>query len=212
MILRDLEPGGMLDGLSNVDAVEAFKIYRQKPEFQGVVFDQFKARLADHLKQAVKGRNMAKRDDLACQHDRKVLPRKNKTAGGGKQFDNHPAKAMLRADMDQGLHIELGPSGLHQSRTIYKEFPYKTFKHHIYQEKRRRKFLRHLELEREKKVEVKKKETKEEKKKRKKKEKEEAQKGGVAEGIGMPPTVKAAATKRSKKEASSTNATTKRRK
>ena len=51
IILRDLEPGGALDGLDHVSAEDLFGYYKALPEFKDVVFAQFKARLKDHRTQ-----------------------------------------------------------------------------------------------------------------------------------------------------------------
>ncbi|KAL7572471.1 hypothetical protein ACA910_000299 [Epithemia clementina (nom. ined.)] len=62
IVVGDLEPGGMLEGMDYVEAKVVFEFYKQVPEFADVVLGQFKERLADHRKQAGKGLAQAKRD------------------------------------------------------------------------------------------------------------------------------------------------------
>ncbi|KAL7559697.1 hypothetical protein ACA910_017600 [Epithemia clementina (nom. ined.)] len=77
IIIGDIEPGGMLEGLDSGKPeifLEFYKNYMLEM-FVGVVLDQFKARLADHQKQAGKGLEQAKRDKEAYSIDRLVHPR-----------------------------------------------------------------------------------------------------------------------------------------
>ena len=150
IILGDLEPGGMLVGMDHVSAEEVFDFYKKMPEFVGVVLSQFKIRLADHRKQLAEGREMAKRDAEAFRKDRLLYPRKDRNQRGELVFDLHPAKHLLRMDVENGVHEQLSPKELQKSRPAYQVFKYEIFKHRIYQEVRRKKFLRYLELKREK--------------------------------------------------------------
>ena len=150
ILLRDLEPGGPLVGMDHVPARDIYEYYKDKPGFEQVVFDQFKDRLADHRKQASRDREYAERDAEACRVDRLVHPRDMKNPRGEPVFDLHPAKRFLRMDVANGLHNTLSPMELQKTRPAYGEFKLRVFKHRIYQEIRRTKFLYWLELQRNK--------------------------------------------------------------
>lgn len=69
------------------------------------------------------------------------FPRPIKTNRGEPFWDNHPAKLLLREDVKAGKHLEMKPILLHQTRSEYKAVSLKTFRQHIYQEKRHQKEL-----------------------------------------------------------------------
>jgi hypothetical protein len=148
IILRDLEPGGVLVDMDHLKAESVWKYYKNRPEFCKVVFQQFKDRLAGHRKQASRDRIMARRGDEAVARDRSLIPREPHNQRGELVFDMHPAKHLLRMDVSNGKHKIIGPHELRQSRPAYQLFKLKIFKHRIYQEVRRQKFLHWLELKR----------------------------------------------------------------
>jgi hypothetical protein len=150
ILLRDLEPGGLLVGMDHETAENVFAYYKGKPGFEQVVLSQFKARLSDHRKQASRDRKYAERDSEACRVDRLVHPRNTKNPRGQLVFDIHPAKRLLRMDIANGMHKTMSPSELQATRPAYGEFEPKIFTHRIYQEVRRTKFLHWLELQRNK--------------------------------------------------------------
>ena len=153
IILRDLEPGGALFKNRDAKAEEVFDFYKKtKPvQFADVVFSQFKERLADHIKQSNKERWMADRDAAAYDKDRRVHPRKEKNQRGELVYDVHPARELLRMDVAKGLHNEMKPRELQSTRPEYRCFKAKPFKHHIYQEESRQRFMNYLEKKREEK-------------------------------------------------------------
>jgi hypothetical protein len=63
-------------------------------------------------------------------------------------FDLSPAKLLLRADVMEGKHHRMTPTELKNSRIEYRPFKAKKFKHRIYQEVRRQKFINYLNLKR----------------------------------------------------------------
>lgn len=151
IILRDLMPGGALDGMDNVKAEDVFNYYKRFPEFEHVVLSQFQERLHDHRKQSKEDRVLAARDEEATRKDRQRFPRANRNDHNGKLvFDVHSAKKLLREDIKNGLHKHIKPFEMQQTRPEYKEFEYRIFKHRIYQEVRRQKFLHYLEVKRQK--------------------------------------------------------------
>ena len=77
-------------------------------------------------------------------HDRRLFPRQTENHRGEPVFDLSAAKLLLRADVEEGKHNQLTPSQLQASRLEYHPFNAKKFKHHIYQEVRRQKFINYL--------------------------------------------------------------------
>jgi hypothetical protein len=151
IILRDLEPGGYLVEMNHVSAEDLFDWYKKMPEFEEVVLRQFKDRLGDHRKQSAQNNEIARRDEEACQNDRKLFPRKaNNPRNDLLCFDLHPAKHLLRMDIAQGVHNHLSPAEFQLKRPAYGQFKYRIFKDRIYQEERRTKFLNFLAEKREK--------------------------------------------------------------
>ena len=63
------------------------------------------------------------------------FPAKEVTNRGEKFFHRHPAKYLLAEDVKSGLAYELKPELLHAHRSQYQEFPLRTFRKYIHQEK-----------------------------------------------------------------------------
>jgi hypothetical protein len=146
VILDDLRRGALLDGVS---AEAAFKFYKKMPEFEEVCFEQFKARLKDHQKQATKQWLLNAEEEKAFKHDLKLYPNSRTQNKQGKPiFDASPAKLLLREDVKDKKHEGVSPSQFQGSRPEYKLFDSKTFRHRIYQEIRRQKFIFHCDLHR----------------------------------------------------------------
>jgi hypothetical protein len=131
-----------------LSAEEAWEIcYQHMEEFitpKPVVFSQFKERLRDHRKQVGANVTRAGVESAALARDRLLFPRQTENHRGEPFFDLHPAKLLLRSDVKEGLHREMTPTQLQNSREEYKGFPAKKFKHRIYQEVRRQKFINYL--------------------------------------------------------------------
>ncbi|KAL7574243.1 hypothetical protein ACA910_012498 [Epithemia clementina (nom. ined.)] len=152
IIIGDLELGGMLEGLDSVKPEILLELYKNyMPEmFVGVVLDQFKARLADHQKQAGKGLEEAKRDQEAYNMDQLVHPHQDCNSQGELVFDLHPAKRFLQQDVAKKLYKCMSPKELQKSHPAYQAFKYKVFRRRIYQEICRQKFLNYLFIQHEK--------------------------------------------------------------
>ena len=149
ILMADLEPGGILDGSNHLEAEEVWEFYKTVPVFMSeeIVFSQFKARLKDHRTQAKHSKEMAERDEKAVAHDRTIHPRQLIDSNGKVMFDLHPAKLQLREDVKNGLHNQMTPSQLQNSRMeVFGVFEPEKFRHRIYQEVRRTKWIHYLEL------------------------------------------------------------------
>jgi hypothetical protein len=144
VILDDLRRGALLDGVS---AAAAFKFYKKMPEFNEVCFEQFKARLKDHQKQATKQWLLNAEEEKVFEHDMKLYRNSHTQNKQGKLiFDASPAKLLLREDVKDKKHEGVSLSQFQGSRPEYKLFDSKTFWHRIYQEIRRQKFIFHCDL------------------------------------------------------------------
>jgi hypothetical protein len=151
IILEDLEEGTLSLDEHEMSTEEAWEVYRKLPEFLGVVFSQFKVRVKDHRKLVKNRSNQSEREMQALLHDRQIYPRMPHNHRGEPVFDLSVAKQLLREDVRDNKHIAMVPSKLQQTRPEYVIFKPNKFKHRIYQEVRRQKFIFYLELKREEK-------------------------------------------------------------
>ena len=124
-------------------AEEAWTLYYQHmAEFVEVVFSQFEERLRDHRKKHGELVTRALHESQALAHDRALFPRRMQNCRGEPLFDLFPAKLLLRADVAERKHERMTPSQLQATRDEYLPFTNRVFKHRIYQEVRRVKFLK----------------------------------------------------------------------
>jgi hypothetical protein len=149
IILEDLELEILPIDAAQMPAAVAWELYYgQMAEFNEVVFSQFEARLKDHRKKYGKLVIRSARESEALAHDRRLFPRQNENCRGEPVFDLSAAKLLLRADVAEGKHTSMTPSQLQATRDEYKPFDSRKFKHRIYQEVRRIKFLNWLDQNR----------------------------------------------------------------
>lgn len=97
-------------------------LYKDMKEFSEVCFAQFKARLRDHRKQVKQGLLRSKHEEECMERDRRLFPRKESNGDGKPNFDLHPAKLLLRADVKNKKHKQMKPSKLRMSRPEYQAF------------------------------------------------------------------------------------------
>ena len=147
-LMDDLEPGGMLYQRDNIKAADIFPFYKKLPQFHNVVLDQFQTRLRDHRKKACENVFLATQEQQYLAKDRQLYPRQTHNQRGELVFDLSPAKALLREDIKNKLHLTNTPSNLQASREEYKLFKPKKFQDRICQEVRRSKYIFYLELKR----------------------------------------------------------------
>ena len=183
ILLEDLGPRGWLwndpdDNVEDLSAEVVHSIYRytHPEEFKNVPFSQFKARYDYQVKIAATRRKRSNQESEWLKHDRLLHPRKSIDLRGNLVFDMHPAKAMLRYDIKNGMHELMSAEELYESRTDYMEFDLKMFRRRIWQELRRVKMLNWMEHKR---TEKRRKEA--EAREKEKKKAEEAKKDGVQE-------------------------------
>ena len=85
---------------------------------------------------------------MAFRNDRLLHPRKNTDSRGNLVFDVHPAKLLLRQDVEAGVHLKMDHFQLRQTRLEYKDFSPPTIYKRILQEERRKKLTHHMNLKR----------------------------------------------------------------
>ena len=149
VLMEDLQPRGMLHQMDDVTAAEAWEFYSSLAEFEGIQKDQFMKRLKDHRTQNNKMRAWAIEEEKRWRHDRRLHPRQATNERGEPVFDMDPAKQLLRADIQAGMHEKFKtPAKLQASRTEYKKFSSKIFRQRIYQEIRYQKMVRWMDKKR----------------------------------------------------------------
>ena len=87
-------------------------------------------------------------EERALARDRLLYPRQTHNDRGEPLFDLSVAKLLLREDVKANRHVTMKPSEFQRTRTEYMPFKPSIFKHRIYQEVRRKKYLYYLELKR----------------------------------------------------------------
>jgi len=149
----------LADGVLNPEttsAEDAWEVYKNRSEFDGVCWEQFKGRFNDHCQAWNKKVKQSEMEELAFQHDRLLHPRTETHDKRGKLiFSRHPAMDLLRHDIKMGYYPHVyTPKELWNARPEYKEFELKVFMQCIYQEIHRNKFVNWCELKREEKKEA----------------------------------------------------------
>lgn len=151
ILLSDLETGTLPPFASDFGPKEAWEaVYSSMPEFSGMEYSLFRSRLNTLRIAFRRRRTEAEKDEAALQHDRKLHPRKPTNEHGEVLYDLSPSKPLLCMDVAAGLHEQMSLAQLHNSRLEYLDFERDRFKNHLYQEKRRKKFVTYLHLKREK--------------------------------------------------------------
>jgi hypothetical protein len=127
ILLEDLEPDDILHQQDGVSAKEVFEYYSLFPEFEGIVFSQFEARLKDHGKEAMARFLRSWQEEEWLCNDRLLHPRQTHNERGELVFDRTEAKELLQEDVKNKVHETMEPADLQASRT-----PYHPFKPHIF--------------------------------------------------------------------------------
>jgi hypothetical protein len=149
ILLYDLQQGILPVDAEEVTAEEAFfDVYRHMNEFAQVPFRQFSDRLRDHRVQVQRMFNRSSQEEIALDHDWRLHPRQTHNHRGEPVFDMSEAKEKLRTDVENNVHTTMKPGELQKRFPEYAPFKKNTFKHRIYQEVRRKKFMFYLDLQR----------------------------------------------------------------
>ena len=148
IILEDLRQGIVPLTNEECSVEEAWHVwYKNLAEIiqEGVVFDQFKDRFADHRKQVASLKSQSLKEIEAFRRHQQLHPPKTHDEFGNPRYCMHAAKDLLRQDMSAGMHKRLTPNALRETRNEYKVFSQDVFWQHVYQEVRRQKFINFLE-------------------------------------------------------------------
>ena len=119
IILEDLEPGGILHQEDHVPVEIVWEIYKLYPEFENVVYDQFKKRLVDHREQAAKRFQTSTQEEMMLKHDRELYPEELYNHRGEAVFSRFPAAQLLEEDVENGVHEGKTAAELQGSRIEY---------------------------------------------------------------------------------------------
>jgi hypothetical protein len=140
LLWRDLRKG-----FTPMD-MEPADVFLTRPEFAEYDdnFDRFKNRLTSLKKQCVAFEDRAAIDGAAFAHDRALYPFPLLNFRGEPQWPGSGAEMWLNRDITDGLHDQMLPRVLRQTRVEYQEFQLKTFREHIYQEVKKRKYYAYL--------------------------------------------------------------------
>jgi len=134
---------------------------KDHPFFKGMVYDtNFTNRLRTVKNDSIKKMKRAEVDkkNLAAFRAKHPIDPMNARGLGELRWEGSVAEKFLKEDIDQILKMDdeaeigkrLKPSVFHASRPEFSVFQLKTFRDHIYQEKRTRKFLSYSEAEKNK--------------------------------------------------------------
>jgi hypothetical protein len=149
IIMDDLHCGILPADAAELSALEAWDIcYKHMVEFVSVDYNQFRDRLRDHQLQAWKDIVRARSESDSLAHDQLLFPWRAVNNHGEPVFDTSDAKLLLHADVKEGKHNTMTPAELQSNRVEYHPFNPRKFKHRIYQEVCRVKFINWLEQKR----------------------------------------------------------------
>jgi hypothetical protein len=142
-VARQLLEQDILSGaipLTNVE-MTARAVHSLRPEFLQLPYDSFPRRL-QALRDLCKAKMERGISDAAAYHnDRRFDQQPTFVALGLPRWEGSDAQTALKLDITEGLHLQLTPKQLRESRREYQVFGLKTFRGHIHQEVKRRKFI-----------------------------------------------------------------------
>lgn len=121
--------------------------------FAGMEYDAaFKRRLLALRKQVSDGKDRASADLRRFEQAKKNHPPPTRNHRDEPQWNGSEAQRLLKMDMDNKKHFDLKPEYLWESRPEYGEFYLSTFRDHLWQEHKTRKYLYTLKFRAKKKA------------------------------------------------------------
>ena len=144
ILLADFEPGGLFFEAEDMKAAFAWNIYKDLPEFAEVSLPQFRSRYNEYRRNAQHQQYKAKIEEQCLIHDRKLHKQPTHDKFGRPLFGFHPAQQLLRTDVRAGAHLIMTTHALYRMRPEYMMFELSVFRHRVYQEIRREKFITYL--------------------------------------------------------------------
>jgi hypothetical protein len=118
-----------------------WEVYESRPEYATYPVDVFTRRLAS-LRVVARGQNDRRSSDAAASmYDRQLQPSATHNSNGVPRWEGSEAERWLKDDITNALHTQMAPKTLYNTRAEYQLFTLETFRGHIYQEIKRRKFI-----------------------------------------------------------------------
>lgn len=125
---------------SSGKALDAEAIWHSRDLYQRYGLDDFACLLEKLREKESELREQAKKDDEEVRQQLKHIGGMEETTFWGYQsWRNHPAKPLLRHDMDKGKHLSLKPSELRKTRPEFLLLDERIFRRRIHQEVKARK-------------------------------------------------------------------------
>jgi hypothetical protein len=141
-LIKDLKDGTIPVFAADMPPLVA---YRSRQVYQDHDYEQFRDHLNDLRKKIREKKDRSFQDAAALEHDRAICPKAMHDHRGFPKWDVSEAQKLLSKDVEDGKDKTCSPQELWHSNDAYKEFPLEVFRGHIYQERRRQKFLKWLE-------------------------------------------------------------------
>lgn len=116
------------------------EVHNWRPEYALSSYTLFASRLRNLCAQISAAKARAERDEQGLATDRLSFPVSLYDSNGSLRWDGSAAQAWLVKDMEAGMHTEMKPRQLYQSRPCYQAFALDIFRGHIYQQVRRQKY------------------------------------------------------------------------
>lgn len=120
-------------------------VYIQHIQFNDFPYPQFRDRLRDMRKRIHEAKQQAASDSDALDRDMQRHPRAAVDSRGVPRWESSLAEASLKADIANGRQTSMKPKELRASKNEYMNFPLTTFREHVYQEVKRRKYVAFLQ-------------------------------------------------------------------
>jgi len=133
-------------------------VYWQDPSFAASPYEKSRDRLNAYRKEFKKKKALAADDLAALQSDRLLYPKSTTDSNGELRWEGSDAERLLKLDIDEGKHDQMKPEDLKKTRKEYnvEGLDLKTFRGHIHQEIKTRKWHAYLKEKGEKKKKKKK--------------------------------------------------------
>lgn len=131
-----------------LNSMTAEEIWESNELFKQYPLQDFKKYNNDMIKSTTKQRKVIEQDEEDFKQHCTNKPHNEMTDRDEPFWYNHPAKALLKEDVESGLAYDLKPVALRETREEYQQFKLKTFRKHIYQEKERQRAAPYWRLKR----------------------------------------------------------------
>ena len=124
--------------------MNAAAVFATRPEYAMFPENKFANRLSKLRTDARTCNTRRDIDNVAYEHDRRLYPRpphEGDADAGVLRWEGSAAEHLLKEDITAGLHLQMKPLALYKSREAFQKYSLTTFRGHIYQEIKRRKFI-----------------------------------------------------------------------